>query len=233
MDVISPRKSNIFLTGYISIVLLDLVFGSMELHGLRLLSKPMILISLILYFVYNGKRLPKKTFIYTLLALCFSLMGDVLLLFDERSAPFFMFGLIAFLLAHISYTLVFIQQGHKGVAKRFWWVLAALILYGLTLYLILIDYLGALQIPVIIYISAILLMAITAYNRNGNVRNPSFILVLIGALFFIVSDSLLAVNKFLFAVPASHIWVMGTYATAQYLIIDGLLRSRDPKMSIL
>lgn len=221
------RRSTIFLIGYISIVLLDLVFGASGADRLRVFSKPLILISLILYFVYNGGQLPKKIFIYTLLALCFSLLGDIMLLFDHRSPSFFMLGLIAFLLAHIAYTLVFLKQGNKAPIKRSWWVLVSLVGYGLILYIVLMDHLAALKIPVVIYITAILAMALTAHNRKGKVDGPSFISILIGALFFIVSDSVLAINKFLFAVPGAHLLIMGTYAAAQYMIVQGLLKSRE------
>lgn len=233
MDFIHGRKSITFLKFFIPIVLLDLIFGFVEHSGLRLLSKPLILISLTLYFGFNGKQLPKKIYIYALLALCFSLLGDIMLLFDNRSSSFFMIGLIAFLIAHVGYTLAFLRQGNTGVAKGFWWVLIILAIYGLTLYLILMDHLGGLKIPVIIYISAILIMALTAQNRRGKVERSSYMFVLIGALCFIISDSVLAINKFLFAVPGSHVLVMGTYAAAQYLIIHGLLSSKDENISVI
>ena len=43
------------------------------------------------------------------------------------------------------------------------------------------------------------------------------------ALFFVISDGILAIDKFLTTIPLSHILIMGTYATAQYLITKGIL----------
>lgn len=79
------------------------------------------------------------------------------------------------------------------------------------------------RIPVIVYVFAIMIMAIAAFKRKKNINQKSFILVFLGALFFIASDSLLAINKFLTSIPYAHILVMGTYATAQYLITRGVL----------
>ena len=46
---------------------------------------------------------------------------------------------------------------------------------------------------------------------------------MIGAIFFIISDSLLAINKFYFPLPYSAFWIMSTYSFAQYFIVSGIL----------
>ncbi|WP_222942394.1 lysoplasmalogenase [Arenibacter arenosicollis] len=220
-------KPNTFLGIFILLVLLDLVTGSMHFQEMRQFTKPLLLISLILFFGIKGSHLPKKIYSYTLLALCFSLLGDILLLYDHLATLYFILGLMAFLLAHISYALVFFTQGKKLFKKELRLVSGLLFAYGTTLYLILQENLGALKIPVIIYILGILTLSITAYSRKDQVNFPSFKLVFIGSLFFIASDSILAINKFLFVIPLSHLLVMGTYAAAQYLIVKGLLASND------
>ncbi|WP_157943815.1 MULTISPECIES: lysoplasmalogenase [Arenibacter] len=220
-------KSNTFLGLFILLVLLDLVTGSMHFQELRQFTKPLILISLIFFFGIKGKGFSKKIYHYTLLALCFSLLGDIFLLYDHLSALYFILGLIAFLLAHIAYAFAFYTQCKELIIKELLIVSGLLLVYGTTLYVILHENLGDLKIPVIIYILGILTLAITAYCRKYQVNSPSFKLVFIGALFFIVSDSILAINKFLFAIPLSSLLVMGTYATAQYLLVKGLLHRND------
>ncbi|MCK0145527.1 lysoplasmalogenase [Arenibacter sp. F26102] len=220
-------RPNAFLGIFILLVLVDLVTGSMHFQELRQLTKPLLLISLILFFGIKGRKLSKKVYRFTLLALCFSLLGDILLLYDHLSAFYFMLGLMAFLFAHISYALVFSTQGKKLFKTELRLVSVILLSYGTTLYIILHDNLGALKIPVIIYILGILTLAITAYSRKDKVNSLSFKLVFIGTMFFIMSDTILAINKFLFVIPLSHLLVMGTYATAQYLIVKGLLASDD------
>tara|TARA_R110002033_G_scaffold66604_2_gene117583 strand:+ start:136 stop:807 length:672 start_codon:yes stop_codon:yes gene_type:complete len=220
-------RQNAFMGVFILLVLLDLVTGYLHFQGLRQLSKPLILLSLILFFGIYGRQLAKKTYRYILLALFFSLLGDIFLLYDHLSPMYFMLGLIAFLLAHITYALVFLIQGKSILKRKMPLVALLLLVYGTTLFIILQDNLGTLKIPVIIYILGILAMAITAYSRKDLVGPTSFKLVFIGAVLFILSDSILAINKFLITVPGSYILVMGTYATAQYLIVRGLLLSKD------
>jgi len=212
-----------FLPLFIVLVLLDLVTGSLQNESLRHFTKPLILFSLFIYFAINGRFLDRSTYILMLFALFFSWLGDSFLMYETISSNYFMLGLVSFLTAHILYCIVFLKRWNKSTSSTYWLVLITLMLYGSVLFMQLKDGLGELLIPVIIYVSAILLMAITAFRRNKIVPSKSFTLVFIGALFFIASDSILAVNKFLYAVPYSHILVMGTYATAQYLITKGIL----------
>jgi len=97
-----------------------------------------------------------------------------------------------------------------------------LLVYAIGLFYFLKDGLGDLFIPVIIYMLVILMMVTTAFLREGSVTKNSYILVFLGAAFFITSDSLLALNKFYNPLPLSGIWIMTTYAIAQFLIVLGL-----------
>ena len=82
--------------------------------------------------------------------------------------------------------------------------------------------LGGLLVPVMVYAFVISLMVIQAAYRKGFTTPTSFSYVMVGAILFMVSDSLLAVNKFLDPLPLSGVWVMTTYLGAQYLIVAGL-----------
>lgn len=77
------------------------------------------------------------------------------------------------------------------------------------------------QFPVLMYAIIITVMAIMAVNRYGKVNIFSFKLILYGALFFLLSDSALAVNKFAQPIPQAGVLIMGTYMIAQYLIVYG------------
>jgi uncharacterized membrane protein YhhN len=98
-----------------------------------------------------------------------------------------------------------------------------IILAGTGLVTILYPLLGALRIPVMIYALAITLMALTALFRYGRTNSTSFLLIFIGAVLFMVSDSLLAINKFHHAFSAAGALVMLTYSVAQFLIVEGAL----------
>lgn len=207
------------------IVIVELVFGSTEsLSQLHYFSKPLIIIALIVFFYKQSKHLNKSIRVITLLALMFSLIGDVLLMFVNKSANFFMSGLVAFLIAHIMYISVFYKSRNKTANKLP--IIVILLIYASGLFYFLIDGLGEMLIPVLLYLLVILTMATTAFIRKRSNKN-SYKLVFIGAVFFMISDSLLALNKFYEPLPFSNISIILTYALAQYLIVLGILKQKD------
>jgi uncharacterized membrane protein YhhN len=74
-----------------------------------------------------------------------------------------------------------------------------------------------------IYALVLTIMVLQALFRFGFTSKRSFTLVFIGALFFMISDSFLAVNKFLEPLPFASLSIMFTYITAQYLIVEGTI----------
>ena len=220
-------RKNSFLRLYVLLVFFDLACGFEALSSFRIISKPLLLISLLVYFISRAKTNRNTTFHLMLGALFSSLLGDVFLLFENRSDLFFTLGLASFLFAHILFTLTFVKKWNEKATSNFWQITVILFSYGGFLFYILKDSLGALKAPVILYILGILAMVITAYRRKGNVPHSSFNLVFIGALFFVLSDSVLAIHKFMVDIPLSHIIIMGTYAAAQYLITRGILMQGD------
>jgi len=80
------------------------------------------------------------------------------------------------------------------------------------------------KVPVILYMVIILLMLLSALNRYGKVNGLSYILVVIGAMLFVISDSLIAITKFHMNINFGGIVIMITYVAGQYLIALGCLR---------
>tara|TARA_R110002051_G_scaffold79146_1_gene142853 strand:+ start:917 stop:1609 length:693 start_codon:yes stop_codon:yes gene_type:complete len=222
-----PLHHIIFGFFFFLLVTFDIYLGSTTYVFFRIISKPLILLTLIFYFLQNRVGMEQRPARYALMALVFSLMGDVFLLFDKISELYFILGLGSFLLAHVCYAFTFYLQRFSKIRSDFWVTTLLFLSYGSVLFIILQPYLGSLKIPVALYIIAILIMVITAYSRKGNVKVSSFLLVFIGAISFIISDSLLAINKFLIPLPYSNFLVMGTYALAQYLIVRGLIKYTD------
>jgi uncharacterized membrane protein YhhN len=81
--------------------------------------------------------------------------------------------------------------------------------------------------PVLLYALVITLMALSALFRYGRTSMKSFALVFGGSILFIMSDSLLAVNKFIEPLALADFWIMVTYIGAQYLIVSGILNHPD------
>lgn len=205
------------------IVLIELLTGSAaSLQTVHYIAKPAIVISLIFLFVKASVSIHKPLKKLGLMALILSLLGDILLMFVDKSEHFFTLGLIAFLMAHVMYVLLFLK--HRNNGKSPFAFIALLLIYAASLFYLLKGGLGDMLIPVIVYMLVILAMATTAYLRKNKVNLLSYRLVLLGAISFMVSDSILALNKFYQTIPWSNISIMITYALAQYLIVIGILK---------
>ncbi len=224
MTLSKAEKS--FTLLFFLIVIAELICGSIQsLSQLHYITKPLILIVLMVFFWKHSIHLSLKTKTTMVFALMFSLLGDILLMFVAVSANYFIGGLVAFLLAHIMYVFTFLKQRSSRKIKPAF--LIVVLVYAIGLLYVLYDGLGDMLIPVIVYMTAILIMVISASLRKVAVLNNSYNLVFMGALFFMISDSLLAVNKFYQAIPLSSILIMTTYALAQYLIVRGILKHED------
>ena len=192
--------------------------------GHSLIFKPLIMIGLMAHYWVMS---PARSRLF-LVALFFCWLGDVFLIFQSTDPLFFIGGLASFLVGHIVYIFCYRQLqiipsskellGSQKVRFAF-----PIILAGTGLVTILYPLLGALRVPVMIYALAITLMALTALFRYGRTNSKSFLLIFIGAVLFMVSDSLLAINKFHHAFSAAGALVMLTYSVAQFLIVEGAL----------
>ncbi|MGH1385623.1 lysoplasmalogenase [Kordia sp.] len=218
-------KTKLFIVFFAIIVILELIFGSLENYTfLHYFTKPAIVTSLLLFFITNAKHLKASVKLTTILALLFSLLGDVLLMFVSNSEHFFIAGLVSFLLAHVMYILVFLRDRNSKKKSTILFI-GLLLVYATGLFWLIKDGLGDLLLPVLVYMTIILGMATTAFMRKGMVLHHGYVYVFIGAIFFMISDSLLAINKFHDALPLSNISIMSTYALAQFLIVLGIIKS--------
>ena len=140
----------------------------------------------------------------------FSALGDAFLM---QRPDFFMAGLGSFLVAHLCYVLAFTSDvrwmGHK-VPFGAWAVV------GIVLVTILWSGVGgSLRIPVVFYAVALLAMAAQAASRALTKRDTATLLAAVGAGLFVVSDSVLAFQRFRHPMVWGHVLVLGTYFAAQ------------------
>ena len=216
----------VFLIASIGEVVMP-IFGVNHLH---VFFKPMIMVGLVgYYWVMSSNR----SFLFVV-ALLFCWLGDVLLIFVSTNELFFMGGLTGFLAGHILYIFCYRQfqnpsssnelLGSQKVRFSF-----PIILYGTGLVSILYSSLSGLKIPIVIYALAITVMAVTALLRYGRTTKKSFVFIFIGAILFLISDSILALNKFKHAFDSASFWIMLTYCVAQFLIVQGALLHEERK----
>lgn len=169
--------------------------------------------------VFQGRK-------WLLLGLLFSWIGDCVLMGASQSELYFILGLVAFLIAHISYIVLFSQQvSDRSYYKKpvFGFGLVFLGLYLIGLLQLLYPSLGPLKLPVSVYAGTITLMLALAWKGCFGWSGTAKYLVLAGAIFFVVSDSLLALDKFHAPIPYGSFGIMSTYMLAQYGITKGML----------
>jgi uncharacterized membrane protein YhhN len=182
---------------------------------LHYVSKPLLLLSLLIFYGVHSYRRRDLLDYCMYVALAASWLGDLLLM--GREGLFFLGGLLAFLLAHLAYTLAFILS-HKiyqedALLRRKPWLVLLFAAYGVLLLSLVGGGLGEMALPVVIYAFAILGMVLSAINRWKRVPEDSFAPVFLGALLFMISDSLIALDRFgsdLLPLPWAGFWIMLT-----------------------
>ncbi len=152
------------------------------------------------------------------LGLGLSLVGDVLLMLP---VDLFLPGLIVFLMAHVVYLTAFWVESPRGRGPG--WAPIPYVLYAVLVYSLLIPGLEEMTIPVFVYVIIINWMGWFALRRWWMLRQPAAGMAAVGALFFMFSDTVLALNRFLQPFEAATALVLVSYYVAQWL----LARSAD------
>jgi uncharacterized membrane protein YhhN len=164
--------------------------------------------------------------------LIFSWIGDVILLFADKGEIYFILGLVAFLVSHVFYIVLFSKQSiSKTINNKisFGAATGLILLYFFGMITTLGPQLGPLTVPVVIYAVVISTMLFYALKGSFQWNAIPYQSVLIGAIFFISSDSILAFNKFDQPIPQASFLIMITYLAAQFCIVWGILKLNQKK----
>ena len=219
------NKTILYLFGIDAILNIIAVVTANE--TLNYITKPLLMV-LLSWYLYQSA--PRNNFtVLILFGLLFSIGGDTALMFQEYP-NFFTIGLLSFLIAHVCYIIGMYRYTNlkEGLLFQKWWLGLPLLVYGSSLVYILWSELGEMRIPVIVYSTVIMLMGLSAINMFGRIPQKAAKLLLIGALLFIFSDSIIAINKFRtegFEIPFPGLVIMVTYITGQFLIAKAVIYS--------
>lgn len=198
----------------IGLAMLDWGFANAGARAARLATKPGVIAALIgLALTLAPVSAPARALVVAGLAL--GLAGDVLLLLSDR---LFTIGLVAFLLGHLCYLGAFALLGRHWVGGAAG-VVVVLVVAGALLP----SLLGGLRAsgrealvgPVVAYLVGIGAMVVAA-AASGR------LLVTAGALLFLASDAILAVQRFVRPVRHGDVTNLVTYHAGQALIVLGL-----------
>ena len=197
---------------------LAIIFNEMTL---RYIFKPLIIPTLLVIYLVTTPKINK---LYVG-ALCFALMADVVILNSTSGA--YVLGLGFFLLMHLTYIMIITNPMHHYNTKK-------LLLAGVPFLTVIVfvlffvsdkinDYLW----PILIYgIVVCLFSALTFYCYLEHKTRASIILLL-GAFFFIISNSMSAIEKFRLQNRDLSVGIMFTYAIAQFLIYQYMVRKAE------
>jgi uncharacterized membrane protein YhhN len=152
-------------------------------------------------------------------ALAFSLVGDIALLRDDEIA--FLVGLSAFLLGHLCYLVAFARVGLQP-AEVVIGVLVAAAMSGVALPRVLRGAAAeaGFGFATVVALYAGALGAMTALGVG-----TAIIATAVGAVLFLVSDTVLAWERFVAPLRHGPLAVIVTYHLAQLLIVIGLVAS--------
>jgi uncharacterized membrane protein YhhN len=212
---------------------IELAGHVMNIEWVHYIVKPLLMPSLIFLIQQSDADVSGKKLLIP--GLIFSWAGDVLLLFESKHPLFFILGLASFLLTHVCYIIYFLSNHGSNISllKKQPVMILFVIAYGIGLFYFLLPHLGDLKIPVLVYAVVICSMLLATVHIYFNVNEPSNKLYVGGALLFVVSDSLLAVNKFYHPIYLSGVLIMLTYCMAQYFIVAGFVREKKTEIKLL
>ncbi|XLS27750.1 lysoplasmalogenase family protein [Flavobacteriaceae bacterium M23B6Z8] len=215
-------KNHYFVPFFLLILSADLLFNNTHgLYFLRLFSKPAITITLLLFYLINSKnRNPKERMLLSTCLICLFL-GDMFLL-ENTGFYFFPVGFFAFFMANIFYSMVLYRSANLDINKSYPF-LAVSAIYLFAIFYLMYDKLESYFVPVLIYIFAVLNMIQAAFLRYKVVNHYSFLLVFVGSLLFLLSESILALHMFYEPFPYKNFLIMFFYGISQLLLILGIL----------
>ncbi|HET6996653.1 MAG TPA: lysoplasmalogenase [Chitinophagaceae bacterium] len=213
-----------WITLFAIILIANITGGLLKNQWIDYISKPLIVVSIIAYFLSQTAETTYSLKKWILFALFFSWVGDILLMFQADNKLFFLLGLSCFLLAHVFYIIFFQSVRAREKIRPKVWLLLIVLVYYTPLVSFLSPHLGDMKLPVIIYGAVISLMLSLAIDMLFIPNRRAGQWMMTGALLFVLSDSVLAINQFYQSFPLAGVIIMLTYGLAQLFITEGAIK---------
>jgi len=203
---------NLLIIAILISAALYIYFDFFKNQKLKYITKPL---TTILIIVLAFQQLPEgfDSYGYLILGgLVFSLIGDVFLMLPTDK---FIHGLAAFLIAHIFYIVAF--SSGFGPYLDFEYLIPAAV-YAIIFLWIVLPKTGSMKLPVIIYAFVLMIFMWQATGRYYFLAQSSASYVFMGAILFVISDSILAYARFVKNFKLSSLLIHSTYWGAQLFI---------------
>lgn len=226
------RREVLFHIPVTVLFILELVSRWNGNSTLEYFVKPWLMVWIAAWFMINRKGNRDLAFIIG--AFFFSWVGDMFLMVANLIDVLFYAGVGGFFVAQLFYIRTFLGGRNNEVPAGFifrkpLWVLPFVVYLALILFIISGGMHGVMVSVIVVYALSLVTMSMAALNRKGQVNRLSFRLTFAGSVLFVLSDSMIAINKFYLEFPRASFLIMLTYFTAQYLIMQGLLAGENSR----
>ena len=205
---------------FLLIAIADVYAVITQNKSVEMVFKPLLMTSLVIVYLLSVK----KANFWLISALFFSFWGDVFLL---DKANYFVFGLASFLIAHLMYIKMTSQFLVKPPFLKIIKAAIFFVILFLGILFLIKDNLGEMLVPVLVYgvaISAFGTCTLLNYQQKKSTVNIG---LLLGAILFIASDSLIALNNFYKPEIFFDIAIVVLYIVSQYLIVKTMIAKNE------
>lgn len=205
---------------FLIVALIDVYAVIQQEKTLEMIFKPLLMTTLAVVYLVSVK----KPSFWLLSALFFSFWGDVFLL-DKTN--YFVFGLGSFLLAHVIYIKITTDYlGKDLTVKMITSSIPFVALFAGILYLTY-NNLDDMLLPVIVYGITIATFGTAALLNYRQEKSTANMWLLLGAVIFIASDSLIALNNFYTPKHLFDVSIIILYIVSQYLIVKAIVAKQS------
>lgn len=217
-------KKTTWLIIFLFVLIAHLFAIYFDNETLKFISKPLLIPVLVVYLWVQTKRDHSNLRGWVTVALFFSWFGDIFLMFEQKKPVFFLLGLSSFLLAQLSYVIFFNRIRMREYIRGNPWLLLLVVIYYAILISVLSPFLGDMKIPVRVYGVVLSFMLLLAAHTLFSKNKIAGWWMMVGAILFVTSDSLLAFDKFYATINDASLVIMTTYGLAQLFITEGAVK---------
>ncbi|MCF6171538.1 MAG: lysoplasmalogenase [Bacteroidales bacterium] len=200
------------LTGIFVSGLFYLIFHYRKKTVLTFVFKPLTTLLIILLAVLSEPEVSVSYRYLIVAGLVFSLAGDVFLVLPTDR---FIAGLVSFFVAHLFFIAAF--AGDFGPYFG-WGYLIPVLVYMAIVLKVLLPHTKTMTIPVLAYVLVLMVFMWQASGRGWTLAGNSPGLAFFGAALFVISDTILAYNRFVKQLKFERFFTMLTYWLAQLLL---------------
>lgn len=220
----------IFSVLFFTLLVIDIYIKlNFESFPLRYISKSLLMILIIAFYIINNQESSKMKFRFMLSALAFFFIGDIFMILYE-SQLIYIIGIFCFILGKTFYVFRFSNQRDFNLLRLLPFLVMCFIYMSVLLSLTY-DNLKAFFYPVLIYLFIAMIVILFALLRKNEVSAKSYYLVLVGVFFSALSDSITVLQTFYNENIAYHsITIMLFYGLSQYFIVRGIVTETNDKL---